>query len=138
IGGDGAVKFPDCLQWTMRIELQPVTEDDVAVRTLHGECVIVVLADFSNRQEFREREIEHHPRVVAAKVIGHLVLRDEGCARLPDLFLLRELGFGAEDVAAPGAPVGMAIEYPHAWSRDGSVRPASSISHLPSRPPSPI
>ena len=50
----GAIEFADQLERAVRLELQPMPEDNVRVGPLHGEGVIVMLAYLADRQEFGE------------------------------------------------------------------------------------
>src|SRR5262245_42992179 len=134
IGGERTIEFADRLERAARIELQPMAEYDVGMLALEVEGVIVVSADLLDRQEFREREVENHARIAAAKIVGHLVLGQECGLRSPDLLLLRELGLGAEEIAAPGAPVRMAVEefrhLVHGCEPQLEVGPRRSIRRL--------
>src|SRR6185295_17207857 len=113
IGGKRAVELTDRLQRALWLELQPVAENRVGVLPLQRKCVVVVLADLLDRQELGEGQVEDHPGVVLAEIGDHLLFGEEGHLGLPNRLLLGELFLGAEDIAAPGAPMGMAVEDPH-------------------------
>ena len=69
-----------------------MTEDDVLVRPLNLECVVVVRPDLVHRHrvESRGRQIEHGPYVVACRSVSVLLLGPEFGLRPPDALLVRK------------------------------------------------
>jgi hypothetical protein len=55
-----------------RIDVDPVPENNVAVRAFGFECVIVKRAHLFDRAEFRKPEIQDRLDAVVAEVLRHL------------------------------------------------------------------
>ena len=95
----------------MRLELQPMTKDNIGMSSLIIERVVVILPHRANRHKLGERKIENDPSVILTKVIGLLILGKIGGLGSPYFLLLRQLLFRAEQVATLGAPMRMTVKY---------------------------
>ena len=101
-------------QRAARIELQPVAEDR---RRGAGAAVANAWSCYSRISSIGRNFVNDRSRMTLALFFGNTPTCSSSVKKrrlgLPDLLLLRELALGAEDVAALGAPVRMAIEYLH-------------------------
>ena len=97
-----------------RIDVDPMAEDDVPVRPLGGEGIIVKALHLLQRAEFGKSEIEHGAHAARAEIIRHLRLGRVVGRRIPGRPLLGKLLLGLQWVAAPSAPMRMDVDDRHA------------------------
>ena len=97
----------------LRIDVDPVAEDDVAMGALGLEGVVVQRAHLLERAVLGVAEIEDRPHAAVAEVGRHLGLGVVARLRVPGRALLRELLLGLQRIAAPRAPVRMDVDDLH-------------------------
>src|SRR5580704_4336529 len=107
-----------------RIDVDPVPENDIAVRALGVEGVVVQRPRLLERPVFGEAEIKDGAHGVGAKMRRHLALAMIGGLRVPGGALLGEFRFGLQRVAASRAPMRMQVDDLH----DVALSPSASLS----------
>ncbi len=94
--------------------MNPVPENDVAMRGFGLESIIVQRADLVYRQEFRKAEIENGLHAAVAEILRHLGFGMVIDLRIPGYLLLLPLGRSLQGISALGAPMRMHVDDFHA------------------------
>src|SRR6185503_1398160 len=124
---DAAAKLADAAgARSLRIDVYPVAEDDVAMRRLRLEGIVVQRAHLIERPVFGVTQVEDRAHTAGAEVGGHLSLGVVARLRIPGGALLGQLLLRLQRIAAPRPPVRMDVDDFHAIWLTRSKEPLNS------------
>ena len=110
---EAAIELLEGLAAGARVDVQPVAQDHVGVPALRLERVVVERAHLLGGRGPAHPQVEDGPRAHLPEVGGHLLFRHVPRLGTEDPFLLRQLLWRLEGVAAARPPVRVHVEDAH-------------------------